>query len=158
MPYWSAQLCGGRVGLALHLLGQRGYELYFPQIRSERRGGVEALFPGYAFIAALPYWYEASHCPGVVRLVGVRDGRPAQISDVIVEAIKARERGGLVQLPPAPPPPRLRRGARIRITTGLFSGRMGTVVLHKGMNGSERLVVLMGMLRVEVAPAAVEAI
>ena len=33
---------------------------------------------------------------------------------------------------------------------------MGVIQLHKGMNGSEKLVVLMGMLRVEIARAAVE--
>ena len=158
MSYWAAQVHGQRIALALHLLGQRGYSTYFPQIRSERRGEVEALFPSYIFVMVQAQWSPVVFCPGIIRLIGGREGCPSQISDGVIDGLRARERGGLVQLPPAPPPPRLRREARIRITTGLFSGRTGVVALHKGQNGAERLVVLMGMLRVELARGAVEAI
>ena len=47
-------------------------------------------------------------------------------------------------------------GARVRVVSGLLSGRMGVVALHKGMNGAERLIILMGMLRVEISRGAIE--
>ena len=115
------------------------------------------MFAHYAFIAAQPWWTPAKYTAGVIRLVpGGADGRPSQISDGVIDGLRARERGGLVQLPAAPAPPKLRPGCRVRVTTGLFSRRTGVVALHKGMNGSEKLVILMGMLRVELARSAVE--
>ena len=156
MPYWAAQVHAQRLALATHLLGQRGYSTYVPMIASERRrGAIELLFPSYCFIAAQAQWSPARYCPGVLRLIGGRDDRPATISDAIVEGIRRRERKGLVELPP---PPQLRPGSRVRVVSGLFSGRTGTVVLHKGMNGRERIAILLAAFgRIEVARGAVEA-
>ena len=103
-----------------------------------------------------PRWYDARYCPGVARLVGAHDGRPATIGDSVIEAIKAREKRGLVELPP---PPRLfGPGSRVIVTSGLFSGRTGVVALHRGLNGKERVCVLLGTLKIEVMREAVEVI
>ena len=155
MAYWAARVFAQRIGIALHLLEQRGFEPYFPQIRGEH-GRVEPLFAHYVFLVARDQWCEARYCPGVVQLIGGRDDRPATISDAVVDGLRARERGGLVELPPPPAPPKLRRGAPVRITYGPFAGRGGTVWLHRGQNGAERLIVLMGMLRVEISRGAIE--
>ncbi len=145
-----------RLALATHLLGARGYSVYIPMIANERRrGATELLFPGYGFIAAQPQWSGARFCPGVIKLIGQSEDGPTQIPDAVIDGLKAREKRGLVVLPD---PPRLRPGCRVRVTTGLFSGRMGVVALHRGMNGAEKLVVLMGMLRVEIARGAIEVI
>ena len=158
MPYWAAQLHAQRLALATHLLAERGYSVYVPMIASERRrGAIEPLFPSYAFIVVQTQWSPARYCPGVLRLISNgADGQPATIGDGVVDAIRRRERKGLVELPP---PPRLRPGCRVRVTSGLFSGRMGVVALHRGLNGRERIVVLLAALgRVELARGAVEVI
>ena len=139
------------------MLDQRGYATYFPQIRSERRGEVEALFPSYIFVMAQRQWSPVIFCPGIIRLIGGREGCPSQISDGVIDGLRARERGGLVQLPPPPPAPKLRRGTPVRITHGPFAGRGGTVWIHSGMNGAERVTVLLAALgRIEVARVAIE--
>ena len=158
MPYWAAQLHVQRLALATHLLNARGYLIYIPLIANERhRGATELLFPGYGFIAAQPQWSPARYCPGVFRLISNgADGRPATISDAVVDGLRAREKRGLVELPA---PPRLRAGARVRVVSGLLSGRSGVVALHRGLNGKERIVVLLAALgRVELARSAVEVI
>jgi hypothetical protein len=59
--------------------------------------------------------------------------------------LRGRERGGLIELPR---PPGLKRGDRVRITRGLFTGQ---VALFDGMRGHERVAVLLALLgRVEL--------
>ena len=160
VPFWTAaQLHGHREHVALHALGLAGYEVYLPRIaerrliRGRRVDGVQALFPTYAFVLVVHHWWNTSHAPGVLKLV--MDGaRPARVPDSAIEAIKAREKRGLVVLPD---PPRLRAGTRVRVVSGPFAGRGGTILLHSGLNGRERVIVLLAALgRIEVARSAVE--
>ena len=97
------------------------------------------LFPGYCFIVAVPQWHVANRSPGVRRLF--MDGeRPANVADSLVEGIRARERGGLVELPK---PPRFRRGEAVRILQGPFVRHVG---LYEGMRPRETVEVLLAFL------------
>ena len=70
-------------------------------------------------------------------------------------ALKARETGGLIDLPRLP---KFRTGDRVRVTSGPFAGHVG---LYAGMKPRERVEVLLAILggaqRVTLPVAAVEA-
>jgi transcription antitermination factor NusG len=122
MGWWVAKLHGGQTRMALILLEQRGYVIYFPQMMNGRKRP-EALFPNYAFLAVAQTWSSARFCPGVIRLVGPPNSAPTLVADEVIQAIREREEGGgLVRLPKAPTPRRLARGARIRVAQGAFAG------------------------------------
>ena len=127
MSYWAcAQLETNRERLALHCLGLAGFETYLPRIREQRisRGRkiivTPPLFVGYCFNAIELQWHAARWSPGVVR--PVLDGAaPARVPDVVIEEIRSRERGGLVELPKVP---RLRPGDQVQILHGPFAGQL----------------------------------
>jgi transcriptional antiterminator RfaH len=141
MPYWAvAQVHPQRDQLALCCLRQGGFKTYQPLLREQRwvRGRrVErspALFPGYLFFWIELQWHSARWAWGVTKLVMDGD-HPAQVPDQVISEIRARERGGRVELPP-----RLQAGDRVRITAGPFIDHLG---LFEGMAGSERVAVLL---------------
>jgi transcriptional antiterminator RfaH len=158
--YWAAaQLQPQRDTLALHFLRQAGFETYAPRLRERRivHGRkvtrTPLLFPAYAFVYIQMQWHAARWAPGVVRLV--MDGaQPARVPDAVIAEIKAREHGGLVELP-KPSPARL--GDRVKVTAGPFAGHVG---LYAGMKPRERVEVLLRILggaqRVTLAAAAIE--
>src|SRR5262249_56409393 len=111
---------GDREALALLCLALAGYETYGPGLRDRRiRHGrrVElrpALFPGYAFIAIELQGHTARWTAGVINLIMDGSG-PARVPDSVIDEIRSRERGGLVELPkPAGPSP----GDRVRVLAG----------------------------------------
>jgi len=146
MAYWAcAQLVPQRARLALHTLGLAGYETYQPRIRERRvvRGRrVEVsppLFPNYAFVLIELQWHTARFAPGVARII--MDGlAPARVSDGVIAAIRARERGGLIELPKPPP---ARPGDRVRVLHGPLVGHLG---ICAGMRARERVEVLLAIL------------
>ena len=160
MAYWAAaQLQPQRDQLALHCLKIFGFETYAPRLRERRivRGRkvvkTPLLFPRYAFVLIELQWSQAQYSPGVTRLV--MDGFvPAVVPDAVVTSLKAREVNGLIELPP---PPRFRRGERVRVLHGPLAGQVG---LFAGMKPRERVAVLLTLLgssrRVELAGSAVE--
>jgi transcriptional antiterminator RfaH len=160
VPYWAAaQLAPQRDGLALHCLHQAGFETYAPRLRERRSVNgrrvirTPLLFPGYVFVFVQLQWHTARWSPGVVRLV--MDGvAPAAVPDSVIDALRGRERGGLIELPR---PPKFHRGDRVRVLHGPFIGQVG---LYAGMKPRERVEVLLGLLggqRVTLAADAVEA-
>ena len=160
MPYWAAaQLQPRRDHFAEHYLRQIGFEVYLPRLRQPRtlhgRKVVAAppLFPGYAFVFIRMQWHTARWAPGVVRLV-MNGVDPAAVPAGVIAALKARETGGLIELPR---PPKFHRGDRVRVLHGPLAGLTG---LYDGMRPHERIAVLLTMLgglqRVELAADAVE--
>jgi transcriptional antiterminator RfaH len=145
MGYWTvAQLVPNRTSLALHMLAQQNFTVYAPKTRELRviRGYktevLSALFPGYAFVFIALQWHAARWCPGVVRLV--MDGaQPAKVPDDVIKEIHDRERNGAVELPRRV----LKRGDRVRILAGPFSGHLA---IYAGMAAHERVAVLLEML------------
>src|SRR5262245_15146938 len=102
MAYWVVRLEPQRERLALHFLQAAGFVPYYPCLREWRvvRGRrVEhrpALFPSYAFLCAAAQWHAVRWSAGVAALL--MDGeRPARVADEIVDDIRRRERGGLIE-------------------------------------------------------------
>jgi transcriptional antiterminator RfaH len=160
MSYWAAaQLQPQRDALALHCLHQAGFETYAPRLREPRTAHgrkvvrTPLLFPGYLFVLIHLQWHTARWAPGVVRLVMNGIG-PAAVPEAVIEDLKARETGGLIDLPR---PPKFRAGDRVRILHGPFIGHVG---LFAGMKPRERVEVLLAILgaaqRVTLAADAVE--
>src|SRR5262245_375906 len=87
----------------------------------------------------------------------VMDGAaPARVPDAVIDEIRSRERGGLIELPE---PPSVRPGDAVRILRGPFEGRLA---IYEGMKPRARIEVLLSLLgsqqRVMLAADAVEAI
>jgi transcriptional antiterminator RfaH len=162
MSFWAAaQLQPQRDGLALQCLRQAGFETYAPRLREPRIAHgrkitrTPLLFPGYLFVLIELQWHTARWSPGVVRLVMNGIG-PAAVPEAVIEDLKGRETGGLIDLPR---PPKFRPGDRVRVLHGPFTGHVG---LYHGMRPRERVEVLLAILggsqRVTLAVDAVEAV
>jgi transcriptional antiterminator RfaH len=80
---------------------------------------------------------------------------PAAVPEAVIEDLRARETGGLIDLPR---PPKFRAGDRLRVIDGPFAGHVG---LYQGMKPRERVEVLLAILggaqRVTLAADSVEA-
>jgi transcriptional antiterminator RfaH len=162
VSFWAcAQIETNREQLALHCLGLAGFQTYAPRIRTRRITQtkktalrISPLFPGYAFVWIELQWHSARWAPGVLRLV--LDGEaPARVPDKVITDLRGRERNGLVEL--LPPPARgFRRGDSVRITRGLFAGRLA---VFEGQRPHERVAVLLQLLgRVELPKGDLAAI
>jgi len=161
MPFWAcAQLEHGRTQLALHCLGLRGFEVYHPRLRVHRRSFgrkitvTPPLFPGYAFLLVVSGWWDARWAPGVIRLV-LDGGVPARVPDEIIAEIRQREVDGLIELAR---PPALRRGARVRILCGPFTGHLAIFADMRPRQRVEILLQLGGEQRVTLAKKDIEVV
>ena len=161
--YWCcAQVEPRRERLAWHCLSLAGYKVYQPLLREQRRShhgrkiiATPALFPGYLFIWVVRGWWDARWSPGVIRLI--MDGLlPARVPDAVIGEIRARERGGFVELPKVHG---LAPGMRVRVVSGPLSEQIGMLAV---LRPHERVLVLLQLLggqqRVELARSSVEAI
>jgi len=163
MAYWAcARLEPHRERLAVHCLGVAGYEVYLPRLRERRISHgrkIEArppLFPGYAFIAIELQWHAARWTTGVLGLIMCGIHEPARVPDSVIAEIRARERGGLIELPRRE---KFRTGEAVRVTQGPFRGIAG---LYAGQRPHDRVLVLLTLLggqqRVELAKDAIEVV
>jgi transcription antitermination factor NusG len=117
----------------------KAFDPYLPRFKNQH-GKVVPLFPRYVFtIAAIAECREICSTVGVRALIMAGD-HPAMLAGKEIAKIKAKERGGLVQLPP---PPRFTPGAKLTITQGSLKYRE---VIHVGMVGRDRERVLIEML------------
>ena len=160
--YWcAARLQPHREALALHCLALNGYETYYPRLRDRRirRGRrVELrppLFPGYCFIAVELQWHAARWTAGVINLI--MDGvAPAKVPDGVIDEIRRREVNGLIELAK---PPVLRRGDRVRILRGPFTGHLA---IFADMRPRQRVEILLQLLggeqRVTLAKKDIEVV
>src|SRR5215472_8160272 len=105
MAYWAcARLEPHRERLALHCLGLAGYTTYLPRLRERRMSHgrkIEVrppLFPGYCFLTIEAQWHAARWSIGVLGLI-MNGAGPAHVHDSVIDEIRSRERGGLVELP-----------------------------------------------------------
>jgi hypothetical protein len=159
LSYWAvARTEPNREALARSELGRRGYEVYCPHIseKTVRRGRtvvvIKSLFVNYLFLVIDTQFYNAMWCPGVSTLL--LDGeRPAQVPVAVIDDLRSRERNGLITLPR---PPRFQPGEPVRVTRGLFIGRLG---LYEGQRSQERIAILLASLgRIELAAGDVAAV
>jgi transcriptional antiterminator RfaH len=82
--------------------------------------------------------------------------RPARVADAVIAEIRGREVNGLIELAP---PPSLRRGDRVRILHGPFSGHLA---VFADMKPRERVEILLQLLggeqRVTLAKKEIEVV
>jgi transcriptional antiterminator RfaH len=160
MAYWCcARTEPQREAAAARFLQLAQYEVYLPRLRAvrlrNRRKVVvnPPLFPSYLFVQITNGWWNARWCPGVARLLSAGDG-PLPVPDALIAEIRARERGGLIELPQRDG---LRVGDRVKVTAGPFSGYLG---LFAEQRPHERVMVLLailgGQVRTELARDAIE--
>ena len=143
MSFWSvAQTQPLRERLAIEELEQAGFDVYFPKIRFRQNGRwrITGLFPCYLFVQIHDQWWSARWCRGVVSLLGLRDGAPARLPETVIGEIRRREKNGFVMLDKEK---KLKRGQRVRIESGKFSGQFA---FYEGQGKHERIKVLMEML------------
>jgi transcriptional antiterminator RfaH len=147
MSFWSVARVQ-REALALHCLGLAGYETYLPRLRAHRMvhgRKIElrpALFPGYAFVWIELQWHTARWAPGVSGLV--MDGiTPARVPQNAIEEIRRREVGGLIELARQG----IKRGDRVRILRGPFTGHLAIYHDSKPRDRIEVLLQLLGSTR-----------
>jgi transcriptional antiterminator RfaH len=131
--------------LATHCLELNGYKVYLPRLREHRFSHgrkIEVrppLFLGYAFVAIELQWHAARWTVGVLGLI--MDGiGPAHVPDAVINEIRGREVKGLIELAP---PLALRRGARVRILRGPFTGHLA---IFADMRPRERVEILLQLL------------
>ena len=144
MSFWSvAQTQPLRERLAIEELEQAGFDVYFPKIRFRQNGRwrITGLFPSYLFVQVSDHWWAARWARGVLRLLGPDGSRPAQLHESVIGEIRRREKNGFVMLEPKDK--KLKRGQRVRIESGKFSGQFA---FYEGQGKHERIKVLMEML------------
>jgi transcriptional antiterminator RfaH len=129
-------------------LERQDFQTYLPRYLRRRRHArridtiAAPLFPGYLFVAvdvARQRWRCIRSTIGVRRLVCNGD-EPTPMPDTVVEELRARENGGLIDLPIRPP---CALGGKVRVLDGVFASCMG---LFEGMSDSERVAVLLDLL------------
>jgi len=141
VTWWVIQTESQREHVVCALLARK-HECYYPRIKHRSR--ISGLFPGYLFVRAAEQWSPIRWTAHVVRVLLSGDV-PAQLPDKIVDEIRKRQIGGFVKLPP---PTRLKKGQKVRITRGSFEGQ---VAVYEGMTGKDRERVLLDLLGQKVS-------
>ena len=144
-------------------LRRLGFQPYLPmrQIDKKAAGLAAPLFPSYLFVREHPTlsWHDVCTAPGV-RSALLAAGKPARTPRGLVDAIRAKEVYGLVQLhkpsAPASAVPFV-RGDRLRIVAGNLRGFDGLFEEMADRNRVWMLLSLFGRVaRVDISLDAVE--
>lgn len=143
-PYWAVvRSLPQRERFASEQLGLRGYETFLPLIETRRT--TAPLFASYLFCRIVEQWRSINFCFGVMGVVRVGDC-PSKMPDAEIDALKAMIVGGLVRLPESlPPPPTrvLRKGQRVRVVSGPFTGQGG---IFQSQTSRQRELILVAAL------------
>lgn len=119
---------------------RQNYEAYLPLCIDSRTKRVSPLFPGYLFVNAPQQWLWLRSTYGILDVLLGTEFSPARLSARLIASIRAREsKSGVVELPTE----RFAHGASVRITKGVFEGRLG---LYAGQSNRERAKVLLELL------------
>ena len=128
---------------ALVNLERQGFSCFLPEVENTRRSRIEALFPRYLFLEAVPGVHNFSpirSTRGVSTVVRFGE-RLATLPEKIVEAIRSRVDAdtGLVRLPRL----KLNPGDRVRVSAGPLAG---LEAIFKSQGGAQRVLLLMELL------------
>lgn len=117
---------------------EAGFKIYNPKLKMGDR--IAPFFPGYAFIEFdYPDQYRlVKYTRGVKRIVGSENG-PIPMDEELVEAIKAREINGLIELEKYGKEPKI--GDEIEVMEGPLKGLKG--IFQKEISGNDRVLILM---------------
>jgi transcription antitermination factor NusG len=140
-------------------LESQGLNYFLPVYRTvrnwkDRRKELDmALFPGYVFVNLnLRDRLGVLRAPGVMQFVTFQ-GRPAEVPDSEIRALESSISAGLRPQPH----PYLRKGRRVRVTSGALMGAEGIMVRRKeGFRLVLSIDLLMRSVMVEVDEANVE--
>jgi transcriptional antiterminator RfaH len=141
---------------ASHLENQ-SYEVYAPVIRKQTRHArrsreiLAPLFPGYLFVRWQTFdmrWRPILSTVGVRAIVRKGD-EPNPLDEAIVEALKAREKNGIITRSASP----REVGQTVRLARGPFDGIAAEIIV---LCDRDRLVVLMTLLNRPVRVTVLE--
>src|SRR5262249_584969 len=148
MPYWCCvQTAPAREAAAEHFLRLAGYgQIYLPRLRViRRRQGRRVvlkppLFPNYLFVWIIAGWWSARWALHVARIITAGGAGAGDVPGELIASIRRREVDGAVELVS---PPSLRRGARVRILRGAFTGHLA---IFADMRRRQRVEILLQLL------------
>jgi len=120
------------------LFQEGGIAVYNPKYREEKR--IRPFFPGYEFVRfSHPEQYKlVKYTRGVKRIVG-NDAGPIPVGDEVIDGVRAREVGGLIELSKHGIEPEI--GDEIEVAEGTFRGLRG--IFTKGMSDQDRVLILL---------------
>jgi transcription antitermination factor NusG len=120
------------------LFTEGGFRYYNPVYRQGAQ--VRPFFPGYGFLVFdFPGQYQTvKYTRGIKRVVGNKEG-PIPIPDEIIQAIKAREIEGLIELEKHGETPRV--GDEIEVAEGPLKGLRG--IFQREIGDKERVMILL---------------
>jgi transcription antitermination factor NusG len=158
IPFWGVvRSQPQRERFAASQLELRGYETFLPLVAAKGAGEGRPLFASYFFCRVVDRWHSINFCFGVVGIIRVGDC-PSRMPDHEVDALKAMMVDGFVRLPEAPlaaPARVLRKGQRVKIVSGPFTGQGG---IFQGQTSKQRELILLAALlggpRAVAIPAA----
>lgn len=129
---------------ALVNLERQGFACFLPEVKNTRRSRIEALFPRYLFLNALPGVQSLTPIRSTCGVRGlVRFGEKlATLPEKVVEAIRSRvdSETGLVQMPRAVLAP----GDRVRVFAGPMAGMEAIFQADKGLHRVQLLMEMLG--------------
>jgi transcription antitermination factor NusG len=129
-------------------LNRLNYTFYNPKIqtswiiRHQKVTRSIQLFPGYLFVNIVDQWRVLRSLTNVTGVISDGAG-PLGLDDDYIHILKAREVGGIIELPAKPP--RFRSGQQVTISD-LRDPFYGVTGVFDGMKGDERCAVLLHLL------------
>jgi transcriptional antiterminator RfaH len=110
-------------------------------VRRARKIVLAPLFPGYMFarVDVRTHYRAVSYARGVLTIVGF-GGKPAEISQALIDAIKGRLENGYL----TPDPKHFKRGQILRINSGPLAGLEAVFV--REMTDRNRVLLLLNTL------------
>src|SRR4030043_2365007 len=120
------------------LFPEGGFKYYSPVHKQDDR--VRAFFPGYGFLVfdVPDQTQTVKNTRGIKRVVGNKEG-PIPIPDEVIQEIRAREIGGLIELEKHGVRPQV--GDEIEVAEGPLKGLRG--VFQKEIDDKERVMTLL---------------
>jgi transcription antitermination factor NusG len=120
------------------LFTEGGFRYYNPVYKQDDR--VRPFFPGYGFLVfEFPNQYHmVKYTRGIKRVVGNKEG-PIPIPGEVIQEIKARETGGLIELEKHGAMPQV--GDEIEVAEGPLKGLKG--IFQKEIDDKERVMILL---------------
>lgn len=145
MAWLVAQTKSRSEDLAMKHLATAGFEAYLPRIKirgnANKKSRVVPLFPNYLFVLINGVWGPVMRTIGISRVIRNGD-EPARVEQHVIDEIRGREKGGIVQLPKPKVPGEA--GQRVRILRGPFAGHVAA--LCDAMTEADRQKVLLDIL------------
>lgn len=120
------------------IFNEAGFRIYNPRYKHEER--IKPFFPGYEFIYFdFPNQYQlVKYTRGVKRIVGTQEG-PTPIPEEVLEALKAREVDGMIELLKYGEVPEL--GDEIEVVEGPLKGLKG--IFKRELSDADRVLILL---------------